>query len=125
MSKVKGYINLKENNDYVYDRFFIKGIRTDNKIIFKENDINVTIMFGDNRISMNRSTKDYTIRMEFVNNSSSSGSYYLNDYKKSINLNIETLSFINNDNNVYLDYNLFMADEFIGHFTYSLELEVE
>ena len=125
MSKVKGYINLKENNESVYDRFFIKGIRTDNKIIFKENDINVTIMFEDNRISMNRSTKDYTIRMKFVNNSSSSGSYYLNDYKESINLNIETLSFINNDNNVYLDYNLFMADEFIGHFTYSLELEVE
>lgn len=124
MSKVKGYINLKENNESVYDRFFIKGIRTDNKIIFKENDINVTIMFEDNRISMNRSTKDYTIRMKFVNNSSSSGSYYLNDYKESINLNIETLSFINNDNNVYLDYNLFMADEFIGHFTYSLELEV-
>ena len=74
---------------------------------------------------MKRRTDDYIIELMFLDGKATSGNYHLIEYKNSINLNIETLSSSNQDNKIILDYNLSMAEEFIGHFTFSLEFEVK
>ncbi len=125
MSKINGCINLQKDGEIIYSNFPIKGIKTNDKIVYKENDINVTILLDNNKIEMKRRTGDYIIELMFLDGKATSGNYHLIEYKNSINLNIETLSSSNQDNKIILDYNLSMAEEFIGHFTFSLEFEVK
>lgn len=125
MSKINGCINLQKDGEIIYSNFPIKGIKTNDKIVYKENDINVTILLDNNKIEMKRRTDDYIIELMFLGGKATSGNYHLIEYKNSINLNIETLSSSNQDNKIILDYNLSMAEEFIGHFTFSLEFEVK
>ncbi len=125
MSKINGCINLQKDGEIIYSNFPIKGIKTNDKIVYKENDINVTIFLDNNTIEMKRRTGDYIIELMFLDGKATSGNYHLIEYKNSINLNIETLSSSNQDNKIILDYNLSMAEEFIGHFTFSLEFEVK
>lgn len=125
MSKINGCINLQKDGEIIYSNFPIKGIKTNDKIVYKENDINVTILLDNNTIEMKRRTGDYIIELMFLDGKATSGNYHLIEYKNSINLNIETLSSSNQDNKIILDYNLSMAEEFIGHFTFSLEFEVK
>ena len=125
MSKINGCINLQKDGEIIYSNFPIKGIKTNDKIVYKENDINVTILLDNNKIEMKRRTDDYIIELMFLDSKATSGNYHLIEYKNSINLNIETLSSSNQDNKIILDYNLSMAEEFIGHFTFSLEFEVK
>ncbi len=125
MSKINGCINLQKDGEIIYSNFPIKGIKTNDKIVYKENDINVTIFVDNNTIEMKRRTGDYIIELIFLNGKVTNGNYHLIEYKNSINLNIETLSSSNQDNKIILDYNLSMAEEFIGHFTFSLEFEVK
>lgn len=125
MSKINGCINLQKDGEIIYSNFPIKGIKTNDKIVYKENDINVTIFLDNNTIEMKRRTGDYIIELIFLDGKATSGNYHLIEYKNSINLNIETLSSVNQDNKIILDYNLSMAEEFIGHFTFSLEFEVK
>ena len=125
MSKINGCINLQKDGEIIYSNFPIKGIKTNDKIVYKENDINVTIFLDNNTIEMKRRTGDYIIELVFLDGKATSGNYHLIEYKNSINLNIETLSSSNQDNKIILDYNLSMAEEFIGHFTFSLEFEVK
>ena len=125
MSKINGCINLQKDGEIIYSNFPIKGIKTNDKIVYKEHDINVTIFVDNNTIEMKRRTGDYIIELIFLNGKVTNGNYHLIEYKNSINLNIETLSSSNQDNKIILDYNLSMAEEFIGHFTFSLEFEVK
>lgn len=125
MSKINGCINLQKDGEIIYSNFPIKGIKTNDKIVYKENDINVTIFLDNNTIEMKRRTGDYIIELIFLDGKVTNGNYHLIEYKNSINLNIETLSSVNQDNKIILDYNLSMAEEFIGHFTFSLEFEVK
>lgn len=125
MSKINGCINLQKDGEIIYSNFPIKGIKTNDKIVYKENDINVTIFLDNNTIEMKRRTGDYIIELIFLDGKVTNGNYHLIEYKNSIDLNIETLSSVNQDNKIILDYNLSMAEEFIGHFTFSLEFEVK
>ena len=43
----------------------VSGIKTKNKIIYKENDITVTILIFDNKIEMKRSCNEYKINFIF------------------------------------------------------------
>ncbi len=125
MSKFNGLLNLTKNNTCIYDNFAIKGIKNTNKIIYREDDISVTIFIEDNTIKMKRTTSDYIIEMPFINNVSTIGKYYLKEEKSSIDLNLNTNIITYDESKIYIDYNLSMVDEYIGHFVFSLELEVE
>ena len=124
MSKIECLITLVKDNEYIYDNLSIKGIKTDKKFIYKENNIHVTIVIEDNKIIMKRSTSDYIIELNFINNSYTIGSYYLNEYKKSLKLDIKTNICTYDKNKVYIDYYLNMEKEYLGHFVFSLESEV-
>lgn len=125
MSHIKGIVNLKKDNEIIYDNLLIKGIIVDDRIIYKENNISVTIYDFDNTIKMKRSTNEYIIELNFINSKTAIGTYYLIEYEKTIDLNIDTFKLIISNNKLSLDYNLKMNTELIGHFNFSLEYEVE
>lgn len=83
MSRIK--IKIALNNS----KFIFNGIKTQNSIIYKDNDTNVKIII-DNNINLIRENKDFKIELLFQKNKKTNCKCFLKNYNKYLNLLIET-----------------------------------
>ena len=103
-----GKINLKaklisdEENMYIE----ISGIKTNNKIIYKENNITVTILIQNNRIEMNRTCNEYKINFVFEKNKKTISKYNVFGMPKEFLLETKTKKLNIKDNKIELEYEL-------------------
>ena len=94
------------------------GIKTKNKIIYKENDISVTILIFDNKIEMKRSCNDYEINLIFEKNKKTISTYQIFGGFKKFSLETITKSLKIDKSKIEINY------ELEGNaFTYTLEME--
>ena len=68
----------------------IIGIINKNKIVYKENDIKVTIVVLSNKIFMNRKHSNYEIDFVFENKVTTEATYILKEYNKEFKFDIKT-----------------------------------
>ena len=94
------------------------GIRNNNKISYKENDISVTIFILDNKIEMNRICNDYEINLILEKNKNTISFYKLFGGTKVFELSTVT-NYLNIDNNKIEVYYELEGNEF----KYTLEME--
>ena len=81
-----------------------EGIKNANKLIFKDNDTLVTLIFEKNDLFLQRRCEDYIIDMRF-NLDNSSCCYALNKIGK-LNLELITKELIMNDGEIKLNYHM-------------------
>lgn len=94
------------------------GIKTNNKIVYKENNITVTILIFNNKIEMNRTCNEYKINMIFEKGKNTISRYNVFGMPKEFLLETKTKKLETTDTNIYLNYNLEGND-----FSYSLEVK--
>ena len=95
-----------------------KGIKTNNKIVYKENDITVTILMLDNKIEMNRLCNEYNINLIFEKNKKTMSTYKVFGGSKEFILETDTKKLNIDKNKIYIEYIL------EGNlFKYKLEME--
>ena len=101
-----GKINLKATLLSDEDNMIIEtsGIRTKNKIVYKENDITVTILIFDNKIEMNRSCNDYKINLNFEKNKKTISTYQVFGGVKTFDLDTNTKKLNIDKNKIELNY---------------------
>lgn len=115
-----GKINLKANlvsPDEILN-IDTSGIKTSNKIVYKENNITVTILIQNNRIEMNRTCNEYKINLVFEKNEKTISTYQVFGMPKTFDLETKTKKLIIKDNKIELEYELEG-----NNFKYSLEME--
>ena len=116
MAKFKISSNLISNEDNL--NIETKGIKTDNKIIYKENEISVTIVVLNNRIEMKRVHPDYIVELVFEKDKETLSSYKFVGGNKEFKLKTTTNKLVASDKKIEIDYKL--ED---NNFKYKLELE--
>ena len=94
------------------------GIKTNNKIIYKENNITVTILIFNNKIEMNRTCDEYKINLVFEKDKKTISNYQVFSLSKILDLETKTKKLIISDNLIELDYELEG-----NNFSYVLEME--
>ena len=116
-----GKINLKAKliSDEENLNIEVSGIKTNNKIVYKENNITVTILIFDNKIEMNRTCNEYKINFVFEKDKETISTYQVFGMEKIFDLNTNTKKLIIKDNEIVLNYDLEGND-----FKYSLGGEV-
>ena len=116
-----GKINLKANlvsPDEILN-IDTSGIKTSNKIVYKENNITVTILIQNNRIEMNRTCNEYKINFIFEKEKETISKYNVFGMPKEFLLETKTNKLNIYDNKIELEY------ELEGNkFTYSVVWEV-
>lgn len=117
MSKINLKAILKSEEENLDIETF--GIKTDNKIIYKENNITVTILIFDNKIEMNRTCNEYKINFIFEKNKNTMSKYNVFGMPKEFLLHTKTNKLIINENKIDLNYDLEG-----NNFKYSLLWEV-
>lgn len=104
MSKV--FLNAKLVSDDDNLNIEIYGIKTDNKIVYKENNITVTILILNNKIEMNRVCNEYEIKLIFEKGKNTESNYSLFGTSKIFKLNTYTQLLEIEDNKLNINYNL-------------------
>ena len=97
----------------------ISGIKTNNKIIYKENSITVTILMFNNKIEMNRTCNEYKINFIFEKDKTTISTYQVFGIEKIFDLETKTQKLNIEENSLELEYEL-EGNEF----KYSLVWEV-
>ena len=117
-----GKINLKANliSDEENLNIEVSGIKNNNKIIYKENNITVTILILNNKIEMNKSCNEYKVNLVFQKNKKTISNYQVFGMPKTFDLETKTNKLIIEDNKIEINYNLEGND-----FKYSLVWEVK
>ena len=103
-----GKINVKAKLVSEDENFNIEvsGIKTKNKIVYKENNITVTILILNNKIEMNRTCNEYKINLIFEKDKKTISNYQVFGMPKTFDLETNTKKLIINDKNIELDYEL-------------------
>ena len=115
-----GKINLKASLVSEEENLNVEttGIKTKNKIVYKENNITVTILIFNNKIEMNRTCNEYKINMIFEKGKKTISKYNVFGMPKEFLLETKTKKLEITDTHINLDYNLEGND-----FSYSLEVK--
>ena len=116
-----GKINLKASLISDEENLSIEttGIKTSNKIVYKENNITVTILIFNNKIEMSRTCNEYKINLIFEKEKDTISKYNVFGMPKEFLLETKTNKLIIEDNKIDLNYNLEG-----NNFKYSLVWEV-
>lgn len=122
MSKVKiksTLQNLTSNEVYSTDTI---GIKIDNKIKFKDNEINVVICVNEESVMIERKCKEYHLTLHLSQNNITKGTY--NIYNLGIiDLDITTNKLIINENKIETNYILDFRNNEKTEFKFLIELE--
>lgn len=120
MSKIIVNHNIKSTSstEVVKDK---KGILKDNIITYNHDGAMIKLKLLENKIFFERENEDIKIYLEFEKNKSIITKYIIKDLKIEIKLETKTKNIIINDNNLMIEYDLFMNGEFSDSFEYELE----
>ena len=117
MSKIIINHNIKSTSslEVVKDK---KGILKDNIITYNHDGAMIKLKLLENKIFFERENKDVKIYLEFEKNKSIITKYIIKDMGIEIKLESKTKNIIINDNNLMIEYDLFMNGEFSDSFKY-------
>ncbi len=104
MSKINLVSTLVSENENL--KIETTGTKTNNKIVYKENNITVTILILNNRIEMNRLCDEYKINLIFEKNKKSISTYSVFGAPKIFELDTFTNKLIQNDKYIKINYEL-------------------
>ncbi|MDD2377400.1 MAG: hypothetical protein PHD10_00990 [Bacilli bacterium] len=117
--KIKSLLKNPEENKTISHE--LTGIKKRNKLIYKEEDTDVTIETSD-QLKIIRQTKESILNLNLEVDKITEGTYFINEIgtlKILIKTNILEIS----DNTIYTEYELTINNEELGLFVFKLEVE--
>ena len=125
MSKIKIKTSLNTINEMSANiKNEIVGEFNDNEIMYNEGDIKVFINIYDDKLSMSRINDDYVIKMDFVKEIITEGTYDIKDVNAKFNLAVETNELVIEEKRLFVNYHLNLNNEDMGIFKFELTYEV-
>ena len=116
MAKIKLKANLISNDEKL--SISTTALKTNNKIIYKENDKQVTILIKKSRVEIVRVSLDYQINLIFEEGRNTISTYKFIGGNKYFNLNTITKKLKVSDNKIEIEYELEN-----NKFSYVVEME--
>lgn len=101
MSKIKFDLKLKSKDENLH--IFGLGVKSGNRITYKENDVKVTIYVYPNKVEMERVAKEYKVKLSFKLEDKELSTYKLNGHDEFL-LDVDTKSLFISDNCIKVDY---------------------
>lgn len=109
MSKIKIKVSLTCNESIIYNKQEFIGIKLDNIIKYKENDISVCINILENKLEIIRKNDKYNLKLNLILNKETDSVYTLTNYGDLI---IKTFTKkLTCDNHIDVEYYLNEQDE--------------
>lgn len=111
-----------KNNDEELSFTNIDCIYKNNKLIFSINEDKYDITKKEN-IIFHKENKESIIDFEFKDNALTKGTYFIKDLNFYMDANIKTIKYIVENNNIDIEYKLWLQDEEIGEFILKIKVK--
>lgn len=113
-----------KNNDEFIEKNNIEAIYTKNKqLSFKYDDEKVQIDTNNNNVIMKKENNDSKIIFNFILNKKTQTKYYIKELEFYIDTEVLTNKLIIRDNNIYIEYELWLSGEYTGKFIYEIVIK--
>ncbi|MDD2435728.1 MAG: hypothetical protein PHO63_05720 [Bacilli bacterium] len=117
--KIKSLLQTPEENKVI--EYYLTGIKKRNKLIYKEEETDVTIEITD-CLKIIRQKEDSTLTLNLDATKMTEGAYFINEIGN-LSLFIKTNIIEITDHKIYTEYELTINDEELGLFIFELEFE--
>ncbi len=97
------------------------GIKKDDKITYKDKDCMVNITLTKNSIFINRENEEKKIKLKFEAGNKCAGNYIIKDLNIKIDVFTITKDIKIGKNKLFIEYELYVKDEFSDVFIYTIE----
>lgn len=113
-------ISDSENHHITGDGVLNNGI-----ITYNEDLVHVSINLNDSDITLIRRHPEYEIKLRFSENEKRQGSYLLKEVNRQIIASTITKNIIKEDGKIEIVYDLFLDEQALGEYKYTLNYEVK
>ncbi len=110
---------FSKNDEELIDN--VKAVYKDNVIAYNLNGITIKITTFPDKLLITRENDDMKLNLEFEENKRLVSKYLIKDLGLNVKVETKTKKLIMNDNNLKVEYDLFMNEEFSDSFTFNLE----
>lgn len=110
---------FSKNDEELIDN--VKAVYKDNLIAYNLNGITIKITTFPDKLLITRENDDMKLNLEFEENKRLVSKYLIKDLGLNVKVETKTKKLIMNDNNLKVEYDLFMNEEFSDSFTFNLE----
>ena len=110
---------FSKNDEELIDN--VKAVYKDNVITYNLNGITVKITTFPDKLLITRENDDMKLNLEFEENKRLVSKYLIKNLGLNVKVETKTKKLIMNDNNLKVEYDLFMNEEFSDSFTFNLE----
>ena len=118
-TKVDLYINNKEDKIYFKD---IEAQINEDKLLFDVENEKYEIIKDDN-LQLKKENKDSIINFIFKKKKKTNSIYFIKEYNTNINIYVKTNMLYIKDNNIEVNYTLWIEEELIGDFYFRINIK--
>ena len=111
-----------QNNEEKIEKKDIKLKKENNTMTFLSDNEKLKMTLNDN-IILEKDNDESLIVFDFKLNEETSSKYYIKDLDFYIDTKIKTKQLEIKDNYIFIEYDLWLSDEYTGHFKYELKFK--
>lgn len=117
-------IDLKlKNNDETIIKENINGDKKNNVLSFKYDNESIKIDINKDNIVMHKDNSESILSFNFIKNKKTVCEYFIKELNFYIDTKVLTNEILINDNQIYIEYELWLQDDYTGKFIYDLKLK--
>ncbi len=120
---MKNKINLKlQNNDEIILKKNIEANKKNNILSFKYDNDSIEIKINKDNIVMKKENNESILSFNFIKNKKTESKYFIKELNFYIDTDILTKEISIKDNKIYIEYDLWLQDEYSGDFKYEIDI---
>lgn len=118
---LKYFIDHKiQNNDENIKKENIKAIYNNNKLSYKDDNDSIKLIINTDNIVMTKDNLTSTITFNFKQGEKKEAQYYIKQLNSYINMTVNTKILEISTYRIYIEYEIWLEDEYSGIFKYEL-----
>ena len=119
--KLKCFIDYKiKNNEENIEKKDLKAIKTDNTVSYEDDNERIKLIINNKDIIMEKDNLSSTITMNFKNNEKTKGKYLIKPLNSYLDMTINTEVLEISDSKIYIEYEIWLEEEYTGKFKYEV-----
>ena len=113
---------LLKNNDEIFEEKNINAKRKNNLLFYELDDDKYELNINKN-IILKKENQESILKFNFDENEKNIAEYYLKEFDSYINIKIKTNYIRNIDNEITINYDLYIEDDLVGNNTYKITIK--
>lgn len=121
---MKHYVDFNiQNNDEKFSKNNVEAKYKDNELSFKYDNESIKISINKDNIIMQKENNESLLVFNFTENKKTDCEYFIKELNFYIDTKVLTNKLSIDENNIYIEYELWLQDEYSGKFTYVINIK--